>query len=346
MNEIVSWDKNPLFFLDNNESLIEYTDRDLAGEIFEVADQAIRRRQQEVLSSLMAASPAVAELANGMKKTHRLKLVFSDDIKKKLEEGIYHLMEKKDNDGVFKAVVVDKDGKIVKLADLKWEEIMQGVDPAKLTSAMQGMAIQQQLKDISVQLEEMSSAMEAILIGQHNDRLSSYYSGESIFREALAMKDLELRKQLTASAILSLTTAISALQASLAYEIRFVCEKYDKTKDRFVGVKSDVLLDKMFVINSSFQTIHKAVSLKAAIYYKDGEYSALATVLTEYQRFLEKSLCEDNAHILYLADPTAKKLDGTWNMRKNQLPERIEKAKELLGTPSEYALEAKKEDLL
>lgn len=39
-------------------------------------------------------------------------------------------MNRKDIDGIFKAVVVDKKGKTRAVADLKWEEISNGVDPA------------------------------------------------------------------------------------------------------------------------------------------------------------------------------------------------------------------------
>lgn len=76
-------------------------------------------------------------------------MVFFDEVKEKIANGTYRLMKRKDADGIFKAVVVDKKGKTRAIADLKWEEIENGVDPAGMTSAMQGMAIQQQLRAIS-----------------------------------------------------------------------------------------------------------------------------------------------------------------------------------------------------
>ena len=99
-------------------------------------------------------------------------------------------------------------------------------------------------------------------------------------------------------------------------------------------------------MNSSFQTIHKATTLKAAIYYDEQEYSALLAVISDYKSFLERSLTEENANILYLADPNEKNIDGSWNMRKNELPARIDRAKELLSEKKEYALEVEMEDVI
>ena len=344
MNEMVKTNDNPLWFIDDN-AIAEYASDSLAGEIFDLADAELRRKRRDVMNAIVATSPAAAEIAKGMKRTQRLKLVFSDEVKKKLADGSYKLMKRKDKNGVFKAVIVDGDNKIRAIADLKWDEVVKGVDPVQLTSAMQGAAIQMQLKEISDQLEDMSNAMEAVLIGQHNDRLALYYSGAAIFREALATSDVDRRKQLTTSSILALTEAIASLEATLAYEIKNVCSKYDEGKGKFVGIKSDSLREKMFLINSSFQTIHKATTLKAAIYYKDGEYGALTTVLSDYKSFLERSLSESNAHVLYLADPGEKKIDGTWNIRKNELPERIDNTRRLLQAKAEYALEVQKEEL-
>lgn len=288
------------------------------------------------------SSPAVAELIKGMEKSERLQLVFSDKVQKKIADGTYKLMKRKDVDGVFKAVVVDEKGKTRAIADLKWEEIGSGVDPTAMTSAMQGMAIQQQLREISEQLQDMSAAMEDVLMGQHNDRLAMFFSGEAIYREALAASDETLKRSLTSAAIMALTNASTSLQASLVYEVNAICDKYDEEKGRFVGIKSEKLMEKMYLINSSFQTIHKATTLKAAIYYREGEYQALTTVLSDYKGFLERSLPEEKAHILYLADPNEKTFEGVWNIRRNELSVRIDNTRKLLMQSQNYMLEMEK----
>lgn len=344
MGEIILQGDNPLWFVDESVELMEYSQGGLANHIFEMVDKKILGDKKNIILSLVESSPAIAELVKGMKKTERLQLVFSDEVQKKIADGTYRLMKRKDVDGIFKAVVVDEKGKARAIADLKWEEIRNGVDPAGMTSAMQGMAIQQQLREISEQLQNMSAAMEDVLIGQHNNRLAMFFSGEAIYREALAASDESLRKSLTSSAIMALTNASASLQASLVYEINSICDKYDAEKGRFVGIKTEKLKEKMYLINSSFQTIHKANTLKAAIYYKEGEYQALTTVLSDYKGFLERSLPEDKALILYLADPNEKTFDGTWNIRKNELPVRIDNTRELLMQPQNYSLEMAKEE--
>ncbi len=343
MGNIVEYSLNPLALLDDCSDLLEYPEGDLANHIFSLTDERIMRQQQEMVSAILEVSPAMAELAKGLKKTQHLKLVFSDEIKDKLAKGTYHLMERKECDEIFTAVVVDAKGKTEAIADLKWEDISKGVDVANLLSAMQGMAIQQQLRDIAGQLEEMSESMEDILMGQYNDRLALYYSGESIFREALATNNNELRKQLSAASIMALTDAETSLQTSLTYEVNNLCKKYDSKKGRFIDMSGNKLREKMFLINTAFQTIHKAVTLKASIYYQDGEYRALTTVLDGYKTFLENTLTDENAHILYLADPNEKNMDGTWSIRQNELPQKIESAKLLLSKKENYSLEVGRE---
>ena len=336
---------NPLWFVDESIGLKEYVEGGLANQIFSLVDRRVLEEQKSIILSLIESSPIVAELAKGLKKSERLQLVFSDEVKQKIADGTYKLMKNKDLDGVFKAVVVDSKGKTRAIADLKWEEIGNGIDFAGMTSAMQGMAIQQQLREISEKLEEMSEAIEDVLIGQHNDRLAMFLSGEAIFREALSTSDPSLKKSLTSSAILELTNASASLQASLVHEIVSVCDKYDADKRRFVGIKGDKLKEKMYLINSSFQAIHKATTLKAAIYYHEGEYAALTTVLSDYKSFLERSLTEERVHILFGADTKEKKIDGIWNIRKNELPERIEYTRIALSQPQNFSLDIMKEEL-
>lgn len=344
MGDIILRGDNPLWFVDESTGLMEYSQGGLANQIFEIVDKKILGDKKDILLSLVESSPAIAELVKGMKKSERLQLVFSDEVQKKIADGTYKLMKRKDVDGIFKAVVVDEKGKTRAIADLKWEEIGNGVDPVGMTSAMQGMAIQQQLREISGQLQDMSAAMEDVLIGQHNDRLAMFLSGEAIYREALATSDETLQKSLTSAAIMALTNASASLQASLVYEINSICDKYDAEKGRFVGIKTEKIKEKMYLINSSFQTIHKATTLKAAIYYKEGEYQSLTTVLSDYKGFLERSLPEDKAHILYLADPNEKTFEGIWNIRRNELPVRIDNTRELLMQPQNYSLEMAKEE--
>lgn len=338
-------DNNELWFVNETEYLKDYSEGYLSEQIFSLVNSRISDNQIEIMRNIIDAVPAVEELKKGLQKSWRLKLVFSDEIKDKLSDGTYRLMKRKDANGIFKAIVVDENGQARGIADLKWEEVCKGIDPAKLSTAMQGVAIQQQLREISEKLEDMSSAIEKVVMGQHNDRLALFYEGEALYREALAVKDIEKKKQLSSLAIMSLTNAISSLQINLISDVNEIVEKYDATKGRFVGIKSEAIRDKMFIINSSFQAIHKAVTLKTAIYYYEDEYTASVAILNDYKSFLERLLTEEKTKILYFADPKEKEIEGNWNMRKNELPQKIDKTKELLDSPQNYSLEVKEEDV-
>lgn len=338
-------ESNPVLLVNEQKSMLDYPEGELADQVFCSAEVRMQQKRKGIMDAVIAASPMIAEAVKGLRKTQRLKLVFSEDTKDKLAKGVYRLMKCSDSDGMFKAIVVNSKGKIKEIASLRWDTVFQGIDVSKLLSSMQGIMIQRNLIEITNHLEYMSKSLEDILIGQYNDRLAMFYAGEAIYREALATSDIERKRLLSSAAIVSLTNSIATLQTSLEYEIKGVCEKYNGEKKKFIKISSEELKSKMYLINSSFQAIHKAISLKTAIYYEEGEYAALTTALSAYKAFLERSLNDRRVQILYQADPTDKCIDGIWASRKKDLPESIEKVKKLLSEPTEYAIEMKKEDL-
>ena len=336
--------REDLVLLDENlELALLFDDDDFEKSVFEMANQQIQREKADIVSRIIGACPALAEIANGLKETEQLRLVFSDEVKMGLENGSYKLMKAKDAGGAFKAIVVDQAGKIKSIPDVAVDKAMVGVNPAQLAMAMQGMAIQQQLHDISEQLDEISASLSDVLAGQHNDRLAKYFAGASLYKEALSVSDSELERELTNSSIMMLSDAFSELSVSLRYQIDKLCSKYDERSNSFKRIKSDELCNDIVKINSSFQAIHKTVALKTAIYYKKGEYMACSTVLNEYGNFLTKALPKEKADILYLADPQDKGFAGVWNERKEELPIKIGCIKEKLINVSEYSLDIKED---
>ncbi len=337
--------KDALSVILNNE-IVEYLEEDsFENSIFELAYTQIDKERSGILNEIMAACPALAEVVNGLETTEHLKLIFSDEVKKGMETGALKLMERKDEIGRFKAVVVDQAGKIRNIPDIKIDKALQGVDPAQMASAMQGMAIQMQLQDIKDQLEEMSMALNDVLAGQHNDRLAKYFAGVSLYKESLSVKDENLQKELTNSAIMMLSDAYSELSVSLKYSIDSLCSKYNEKDNSFKKIKSDQLCIEMAKINSSFEAIHKTVMLKTAIYYKEGEYVACSTVLNGYANFVEKTLPQNKSNILYLADPKEKTFMGVWNDRREGLPIKIQQVREKLADKANYSIEFREEDI-
>lgn len=330
-----------------NTDIIDFSDTDsLEKAIYLNADRKIDKTRKGFIYNLIAACPALVEVVNGLKTSEQLKLVLNDDVKEAIASGVYKLMGKNDAAGMFKAIVVNQAGKIQNIPDLKIEKVCTGVDPAQIASAIQGMAIQQQLQDIAEQLEMMTMALNDVLAGQHNDRLAKYYAGVSLYKEAFCLKNEILRQQLVNSAILMLSGAYSELGVSLRYDINRICDFYDPKTNAFKKIKVNQLIADMEKVNQSFEAIHKTVSLKTAMYYNEGEYDACTMVLSEYGSFLKKVLTDGKAEILYQADPNAKAYIGVWNDREDVLPKKIEQVKEKLRNRDDLFIEITKGDLV
>ncbi len=331
---------NALSIIDDTDLVALLEDDNLEESIFYLANQQIEKERKGYINRILSACPALAEIANGLKETEHLRIIFSDEVQAGLDSGIYKMMQAKDAAGVFKAVVVNQNGKIKAIPDVVIDKAMVGINPGQMATAMQGMAIQQQLQDITEQLEEMSLALNDVLAGQHNDRLAKYYAGASLYRESLCVSDEDLRRQLMNASVLMLSDAFSELSVSLKYDIDSLCSKYQEKSNSF-KMKPDQLIREMVKINSSFEVIHKAVALKTAIYYKEQEYMACTTVLNEYGRLLQKTLNDEKTMMLYQADPRDKSYLGIWNARKEELPIKIAQVKEQLMNKANYCIEIK-----
>lgn len=67
--------------MEESSDVLEYSDKGLASQIFAMADKQIYEEQKDIVKGLLGATPAVAELLKGLKKTETLQLVFSDEVK-------------------------------------------------------------------------------------------------------------------------------------------------------------------------------------------------------------------------------------------------------------------------
>ena len=323
MNELAMNDINTVFVSDNTLNCIQAPLGSLAQLIFQTKQTELANTSRNLTNKIVSSSPGLTEAVKSLGKEEKLRLVFSDEVKKKLADGTYHLMNVKDESNNFRAIAVDAKGKTREIGKVAFDEVTKNADPTSMAVAMQGMAIQQQLQEISEQLEQISSEIKDVLMGQHNDRLALYYAGEMLLKESLVVTNEQLRKQLECSAIHSLSEGCSSLQVSLLYDISTLSDKYDENHQR-LKMTSKEIEDKIFVIKSSFETIHKCVYLKAAVYYSHGEYSALTVLLNSYKAFLEQTLDSKTARLLYDHDKNEKKLSGIWQKRAVDFPKQIE----------------------
>lgn len=311
--------------------------------VFSSAENDIVKIQKNLFYNLMAGSPAIAEIINNLGGQETFKIVLSPEALDKIQKGVYKFMNGDGVNGLFRAMVVDGNGRIVEVPFI--EEITNEIDPAQLTSAMQGMAIQMKLKKIEEQLVEISNALNDVLAGQHNDRLAKYYAGAALYKEAMEISNEEIRRHLVDMAVVTLSEGYSELVVSLKYDIENLCADYSEEKGRFLHTKPIDIIRKMAIINSAFQAIHKAQTLKAAIYIKESEYQAAVTTLGEYGKLVERLLSVKTVNILRNADLNETSGYGIWGERSLELPQVIREIEEQINDRSRYFLEFTRGDL-
>lgn len=195
---------------------------------------------------------------------------------------------------------------------IKEETYIDGPNSLEVQNALQLQAMQESLETISEQIQAIDINVKEVLTGQQNDRLGLYYSGIALFIEAYSVADEAFRKQLMAQSLKALSDSVFQLTLTLQSDIQYLARKeYDRNKKN----KYDMINEKIDSINRAFMAIHQATVMKSAIYCLQGEIKAMATVLHEYERFIEGTIVS-NAEMLSLCDASEKrKIDGTWKKR-------------------------------
>lgn len=308
------------------------------SSVLQEAEERRKANTSEIFRNLMAVSPIVANIIDGLKSGETFKVVISDIAQAKIDAGEWHWANAKDYDGFFRGYVFDENGKIAEQCLIKKEEVMKGIDIPQMAMAMQGMAIQQQLQEISVKLDFLFDAVTDLKAGLQNDRLGYYYSAEYMYREALKVKDQSLRKTMITQALSNLSISLEQTKQTTLYEIGKVRSNYNPQTQLF---KKSIKQEDINEIKKNFQFINKAVALKVAIYCNMCEYNSAVYSLLEYRDFLLRSLANKNDEALYYADIKEKSLAGFWNIQKNQYPNKIIKLCENIKNYNNYFIEFK-----
>lgn len=172
------------------------------------------------------------------------------------------------------------------------------------------------LNDIVDTLENIEENISHILMEFHNDRVGLYYSGLSLYLEALQVSDASLRKELIAQSLKSLNDSQAQIIQEFKSDIAFLrSPQFNKIKRK----KHDCLVEKMQNIHVCFQTINRIITLKAMIYFDNNQFNSMLMVCNEYQRFI-KAIIKPNVGFLIECDPRDDKLiNGTWSKRANAL---------------------------
>ena len=283
----------------------------LSGALERKSEQA-NKFAKVIYDSVIRESSVVAQVEQATKKGCRYVVDMTESTLEAIESGKIKLTTEK-NGQIF-AQIRQPNGHYGSKLPIKREEFAKGIDTVQMANAMQMQALQDQLKEIKDQIYTIDRNVKDVLQGQQNDRIGLYYSGAALFLEANSVNDEQMRKQLIAQALRSLSEATFQLSMTLQGDIRYlVNEEYKSVK----GKRVELIKEKIQSIHQSFTIIHQSAMLRAGIYCEQNEIGAMTTVLGEYSHFIEETIAK-NAKLLAQCDVNDDGSDlGIWNRRAN-----------------------------
>lgn len=285
-------------------------------KILKRAAQAVGK-EWNIIQDVICTTPILKDFATKIEKGQKLVLDISKETIEKIQKGELKIMETKE--GVLKAEICTPNGVIKQHMDLKYEDICNIEDPTAFSNMVQMANMRNQLQEIVDQLESLGIAVQSILMGQQNDRIALYRSGEQLYLEAKVIKDNIIKQQLIVSALKSLEDARMQMIENIITDISTIVS-YDNKE---IKMKSNELKEVLERINLSFDVINRASFLKAGIYYEQEETEAMMLTLKKYASFLNEQI-NKNANLLYQYDTADMKIKGKWHERSKNIPQKID----------------------
>lgn len=270
-----------------------------------------QRIAEGIYKAVIKEVPMASQIHQATKRGVRYVVDTSEEMLKKLESGEIKFEVTKTG----KMTAQLKNGnKFGEKVPIKKESFKRGIDPSDMANALQMKALQEQLQDVADQIALIDYSVKDVLQGQQNDRIGLYYSGLRLFLESQSTKDISLRNALLVQALKTLSDSSFQLVETMKSDIRYLVEhEYESAK----GKRIELINERMANIHKSFEFIHQASMLRAAIYCQQNEMLAMTTVLDEYSNFIESTIAA-NAPQLAILDPSDKGLaDGIWRTRAN-----------------------------
>ena len=293
---------------------------------------------KDIYKAVIKQAPALAQIRQATQKGFRLVVDAGDDMLKAIESGAVKLSVEKS--GKMMAQIRDANGRYGEKLPIRKEYFKKGIDSAQMANALQMQALQEQLSQITDQIQVINHSVVRVLEGQQNDRIAQYYSGLALYAESRLVTDSAMQKALVAQSLKALTEATFELTLTMQSDIKHLANRDGK---HVKGKRIEYIDEHMQSVNQCFAFIHQAALLRAGIYCNEGELSAMTAVLDEYSRFIETTVGE-NAALLAQCDVSDDgTTEGIWNSRAQLKLEVSEFAKQLnnpkktiyLGIPAE-----------
>lgn len=280
----------------------------LLQEAFKFRMEEAQLTTERIYRDVVKHSGAAVTIPEAGEEKLRLAVDTSDEMLQQYQDGAIKLAQEKGR----MVAQLKENGRYGSKLAIKEETYLDGPSSLEVQNALRLKAIQQALETITEQIQAIDVNVKEVLTGQQNDRLRLYYSGVALFIEAHNVGDEAFRKQLIAQSLKALSDAVFQLTLTLQTDIMYLARReYDRNKK----FKYNLINEKIDSINRAFMAIHQATVMKSAIYCLQGEIKAMASVLQEYERFIEGTIVS-NAEMLSLCDASEeRKLGGTWKKR-------------------------------
>lgn len=310
-------------------------DRPKASTVMALAEAVNRRGDiaKRTMGRAVEATCALESVKEAISQETQLVVDISESAKRAYDEGLIKFDTNKA--GEMFAQLKGADGRYGKKIPIKEQVVSQGLDPLEVQNALRTRAIQEQLEQIVVTLQEIGESVGEIKQGQHNDRLGLFVSGQTLYLESCEISDPSLKKLLQAQALKSLSDANGQLTQSISADIKYLAE--GRYKSRKTGQKA-AIEEKLTSIRSALETVNMSFALKAAIYYSAGETGAMLQCLGQYSEFIGEHIVPNSKKLAEL-DPKEQLPKGGFWAEKAKALEGVECIRGLL-TESESDIEA------
>ena len=292
----------------HGDELLELFDDQFSLKAFE---EKIDKRSDESNKIINEVERVVSSKENN----DDIKLVvdLTDEMKEAYKNGELKLDVSKDGKKMY--AQIKENGKYGSKLSISEELENKDISIDDVTFAAELSSIKEQLKEMTNMLEDIEGYVFDTLNGLHNDRIGLFYSGLSIYVEALQVNDLNLKTLLISQSIKSLSDAQSQMIQELKYDINYLVNheyKHENNRHKIIG-------EKMNNIHKCYEVIHRAAVLKAMIYFDNRQLQSTFMVFEEYARFIN-TLIKPNADFLIECDSREDKLiNGIWKRRSNFL---------------------------
>ncbi|MBR5341635.1 MAG: hypothetical protein IK151_06895 [Erysipelotrichaceae bacterium] len=314
-NNLIKRDKNELVENESN-GILDLYDAQFDSLSLVTINKEKQNEADNIITKVTAAL-ANKDLIKKFKKSdnpdYEYVVEMNNEMKNAIEKGLIKFDVAKDG-RLF--AQIRENGKYGKKLSINKVIKDEGIEPEELTSALQIKAMQRQLEEMAVTLQNIEQTVSEVKQGQQDDRIGLFYSGMNMYLEGRMVSDPELKKYITSQALQSISNANAQLIQQIQTDRNYLLAgNYKKKK----GQSYDEMQSRMESINRAFEIIYQSTMLKAAIYFDQKELQSMMVVLNEYKRFIEKVIIPVAPRLIEYDENVTTLRDTVWEKRANTL---------------------------